>query len=331
MTKKPRVHVIFTGGTISMRIDPETGAAVPAMSGSEILSRVPGIRRQARLSFEDYARLPGPHVTPPWMWRLKNHVADLLSDPEIDGIVITHGTDTMEETAFLHQLTLGDVRPIVFCGAMRTVSEAGWDGPANLLAAVRAAAHHDSRGRGVMITVGEELHSAADASKWHTQRVNAFNSPNGTIGFIERDQIIFHRPPTRDEPLVSRRLVADVDLHVMASGLDGGLIRSSIARGVRGLVIEATGVGNVPPQVVPAIRKAISKRIAVVAVSRCPEGAVAPAYGYEGGGQKLGELGVIFGGELPGHKARIKLMVALGVTSDRTELRRIFSNTSASS
>ncbi len=112
----------------------------------------------------------------------------------------------------------------------------------------------------------------------------------------------------------------------MASGLDGGLIRSSIARGVRGLVIETTGVGNVPPTVVPAIRKAISQRIAVVAVSRCPEGGVAPIYGYEGGGQKLFDLGVIFGGELPGQKARIKLMVALGVTSDRTELRKIFSD-----
>ncbi len=109
----------------------------------------------------------------------------------------------------------------------------------------------------------------------------------------------------------------------MAAGIDGGLIRSSIARGVRGLVIEATGVGNVPPTVVPAIRKAISRRIAVVAVSRCPEGSVAPAYGYEGGGQKLRDLGVIFGGDLAGQKARIKLMVALGVTSDRSELRRI--------
>ncbi len=193
MTSKPRVHIIFTGGTISMRIDPETGGAVPALSGSEILSRVQGIRRQARLSYEDYARLPGPHVTPPWMWRLKNHVADVLSDGEIDGVVITHGTDTMEETAFLHHLTLGDERPIVFCGAMRTVSEAGWDGPASLLAAVRAAAHPDSRGRGTMITLGEDLHSAAQATKWHTQRVNAFRSANGPLGFIERDEIVFHR------------------------------------------------------------------------------------------------------------------------------------------
>lgn len=326
MTSKPRVHVIFTGGTISMRIDPETGGAVPALSGSEILSRVHGIRRQARLSYEDYARLPGPHVTPAWMWRLKNHVADVLSDKELDGVVITHGTDTMEETAFLHQLTLGDARPIVFCGAMRTVSEPGWDGPASLLAAVRAAAHPDSRGRGVMIAAGEDLHSAADATKWHTQRVNNFRSPNGPLAFVERDEIIYFRPAARGEPLNARRLVSDVDLHIMASGLDGGLIRSSIARGVRGLVIEATGVGNVPPTVVPAIRKAISQRIAVVAVSRCPEGGVAPVYGYPGGGQKLLELGVIFGGELPGQKARIKLMVALGVTSDRAELRKIFSN-----
>ncbi len=194
MSRKPRVHIVFTGGTISMRIDPETGAAVP---GSEILSRVPGIRRVARLSYEDYARLPGPHVTPAWMWRLKSHVAEVLSDSAIDGVAITHGTDTMEETAFLHQLTMVEPRPIVFCGAMRTISEAGWDGPASLLAAVRAAAHPDSRGRGVMITVGGDLHSAADATKWHTQQIGAFRSPNGPIGFIERDEIHYHRPPPR--------------------------------------------------------------------------------------------------------------------------------------
>jgi len=253
-----------------MLIDPKTGAAVPALSGSEILSRVHGIRSQARLSYEDYARLPGPHVTPSWMWRLKNHVANVLSDAHIDGVVITHGTDTMEETAFLHQLTLGDSRPVIFCGAMRTVSEPGWDGPASLLGAVRAAAHPSSRGRGVMITVGEDLHSAGEATKWHTHRVNGFNSPNGPLGFIDRDEIVYHRPPARSAPLISRRLVTDVDLHVMAAGVDGGLIRSSIDRGVRGLVVEATGVGNIPPPAVPAIVQClvnfsfqISKKVSV--------------------------------------------------------------------
>ncbi|HET6900780.1 MAG TPA: asparaginase domain-containing protein, partial [Vicinamibacteria bacterium] len=131
MTARRHVHVLFTGGTISMRVDPGTGAAVPAMSGEEIVARVHGLRKEARLTLEDYARLPGPHVTPHWMWRLRARVAEALADPAVDAVVLTHGTDTLEETAFLLDLTLESEKPVVFCGAMRTVSDPGWDGPAN--------------------------------------------------------------------------------------------------------------------------------------------------------------------------------------------------------
>src|SRR5947207_12255178 len=122
-----------------MRIDPGTGAAGPAMSGEEIVARVHGLRKEARLSLEDYARLPGPHVTPHWMWRLKSRVAEVLSEADVDAVVLTHGTDTLEETAFLLDLTLDGDKPVVLTGAMRTVSDPGWDGPANLRTAVGGA------------------------------------------------------------------------------------------------------------------------------------------------------------------------------------------------
>ena len=275
MTRK-HVRVVFTGGTISMRIDPETRAAVPALTGEEIVARVHGLRKEARLTLEDYARLPGPHVTPHWMWRLKDHVARLLAEDDVDAVVLTHGTDTLEETAFLFDLTLDQAKPVVFCGAMRTVSEPGWDGPANLMAAV-----------------------------------------------------VYPRPPFRRAPLGAARLVSEVDLHTMAAGMDDALIRASMSRGARGLVLEATGCGNVPPSVLPGLRAALAGRIPVVLVSRCAEGRVSPAYGYEGGGRMLEEMGVVFGQELPGPKARIKLMVALGVTSDPAEIRRIFADGAA--
>lgn len=331
MSSRKHVHVLFTGGTISMKIDPETGAAVPALTGEEIVSRVHGLKREAHLTLEDYARLPGPHVTPHWMWRLKSHVASILEDPGVDAVVITHGTDTLEETAFLLDLTLDGGKPVVFCGAMRTVSEPGWDGPANLMAAVRTAVHPDSRGRGVLVTVGEEVHAAAEATKWHTQHLDAFRSSRGPLGVVDRGQIVFHRPPFRAPRLDARRLVAEVDLHVMATGVDDALIRASVARGARGLVLEATGSGNVPPSVLPGLRAALASRIPVVLVSRCAEGRVSPAYGYPGGGQMLREMGVIFGQDLPGQKARIKLMVALGLTSDPAEIRRLFEGDEAAS
>jgi len=324
MTARKHVHIVFTGGTISMRIDPGTGAAVPALSGEEIVARVAGLRKEARLTLEDYARLPGPHVTPAWMWQLKDHVAAVLAQDDVDAAVITHGTDTIEETAFLLDLTLDTPKPVVFCGAMRTISEPVWDGPANLMSAVRAAVHPDSWGRGVLIAVGEEIHHAVEATKWHTQSLNAFRSPHGALGVVERGQIRYHRPPFRTPRLDAPRLVADVDLHTMAAGTDDTFLRASIARGARGLVLEGTGCGNVPPAAMPGVRAALAARIPVVLVSRCPEGRVAPAYGYEGGGQMLQQIGVIPGGELPGPKARIKLMVALGATADVAEIQKIF-------
>ncbi len=191
MTPQARVDVLFTGGTISMRRDPATGAALPALSGREIVARVPGLRREARLRLEDLARLPGPHVTPAWMWRLRAHVVSLLADPKVDGVVVTHGTDTLEETAYLLDLTVASPKPVVLCGAMRTFSDPGWDGPANLTAAVRTAAHPGSAGRGTLVVVGEEIHAAARVRKRHTQRLDAFHSALGPVGVLDRGRVLF--------------------------------------------------------------------------------------------------------------------------------------------
>ena len=324
MTARKHVHVLFTGGTISMRVDPATGAAVPALSGEEIVSRVHGLKREARLTLEDYARLPGPHVTPSWMWDLKERVRAVVDDPAVDAVVLTHGTDTLEETAFLLDLTLATDKPIVFCGAMRTISDLGWDGPANLMAAVRTAAHPDSAGRGVLVALADEVHSAATVTKQHTQSLNAFHSAHGPVGVIDRGRVVYNRAATARPILRAATLVPEVDLHTMAAGVDDALLRASLARGARGLVVEATGCGNVPPPAMPGLRAALAAGVPVVLVSRCAEGRVSPVYGYDGGGQMLRELGVVFAPELPGPKARIKLMVVLGATSDPREVRALF-------
>jgi L-asparaginase len=189
---------------------------------------------------------------------------------------------------------------------------------------VRTAVHPDAGGRGVLIAIGEEIHAAAEARKWHAQNLAAFRSPRGPLGIVDRGRIVFHRPPVRSPAWRARRLVSEVDLHTMATGVDDALVRASLARGARGLVIEATGCGNVPPSVLPGLKAALAARVPVVVVSRCAEGSVSPTYGYEGGGQMLRRLGVVFGGDLPGPKARVKLMVALGLTSDPDEIRRLF-------
>lgn len=324
MRRRKNVHVLFTGGTISMRIDASRRGAVPALSARQIVARVRGLSRAARLTLEDFDRRPGPHVTPAWIWRLRRRVAALQDQRGLDGIVVTHGTDTLEETAFLLDLTLSCALPVVFCGAMRTLSEPGWDGPANLTAAVRAAAHPASRGRGVLVAFAGEIHAAAEVTKWHTLQPAAFRSPGGPVGSVERDTVRYRQPPVPRRLIPARRLESRVELLVMAVGSDAAGVHGALERGTRGIVVEATGCGNVPPRVVPGLRAALRAGVPVVVVSRCPEGRVSPTYAYEGGGRRLLEMGAIFAPELPGHKARIKLMAALGHTRDLEAIRTLF-------
>src|SRR6187399_1121140 len=160
-----------------MRLDPSSGAAVPALGAEDILALVPGIRDVADLEIEEFSRLPGPHVTPEQMWRLARRAAAWLERPDIDGLVITHGTDTIEETAFLLDLVLTSAKPVVLCGAMRTMSDASWDGPANLLSAARVAASSSGRGRGVLVVMDEQIISARDVRKVHTEASGSFGAP----------------------------------------------------------------------------------------------------------------------------------------------------------
>src|SRR4051812_27613097 len=170
------IGLLFTGGTISMKLDPATGAAVPALGATDILTHVPGMKDVSEIEFEDFSRLPGPHVTPDQMWRLARRAAAWLERPDVDGLVITHGTDTLEETAFLLDLVLTTDKPVVLTGAMRTVSDASWDGPGNLVSAARVAAADVAAGQGVLIVMDDEILAARDARKVHTESSGSFAS-----------------------------------------------------------------------------------------------------------------------------------------------------------
>ena len=322
--KKPKVAIIFTGRTISMTIDEKTGAAIPSLSGNQILSMVTNIDKLADIETIEYCEIPGPHVNFDMLFEIKNMVLELAEREDISGIIITHGTDTLEETAYFLDLALCIKKPVVVVGAMRNSSELGYDGSSNLAAAVCTAISPNAVGKGVLVVLNNEVNTAREVTKTNTMSLNTFQSSYGPIGIIDTNEFIIHRNITVRDFIETDKIEKNVVLIKSCMDMGTDILDFCIDKGSRGIVIEAMGRGNLPPDLVPSIKRAISKNIAVVIVSRCHSGRVMSSYGYPGGGKNLRDLGVIFGGELSGEKARIKLMLALGVTDDMSFIRDLF-------
>ncbi len=310
-----------------MRIENETGGAVPKLSGAEILAQVPGLETIAEIETIDFARLPGPHWTPARMLELAQAVRAKLAN--VDGVVITHGTDTLEETAYALDLLIPSDQladqPVVFVGAMRNSSELSWDGPANLKAAVRVAASTEARELGVLVVMNEEIIAAGEVTKTHTEKTDTFQSRDfGALGMVDKDQVIVARRPALREHIKTNAVEPRVEIIKMYAGADGKFIDFAVKEGARGLIIEALGRGNVTPLALAAIKRAIAQDVPVVITSRCPRGRVLDTYAYEGGGKQLTQAGAILGGLLPSHKARVKLMLMLGAGWSHEKIRAAF-------
>jgi L-asparaginase len=306
--------MVFTGGTISMRIVPGRGA-VPARSGREILEQVPQLASLARITCEDFDRLPGPHWSPQRMFELARHLDAQLGDGAYAGAIVTHGTDTLEETAYLLDLVLRTERPVVLTGAMRTTDDPAWDGSHNLVASVRAVTEWGDRPAGVAVMMAGTLHAARSVVKSHTEALDAFTSVPALGAARER--------------IATDRIEARVEIVEAYVGADAKFVRHAVASGARGIVIAALGSGNVPPAMLEGVREAVAAGVAVVVCSRCGRGPTAPHYGYDGGGVTLDDAGATFGGELSASKARVKLMVLLGAGATDAAIRSSFSRSSA--
>lgn len=321
----PKVAVIFNGGTISMKINPKIKAAVPTLTGEEIMSMVTNIERYAKIECITFSNLPGPHVTPKKMMELSKFVQKILLREDINGVVVTHGTDTLEETAYLLDLTIKNDKPVIVTGSMRNSSELGYDGPANLSASICTAISENAKGRGVMVCLNNELNSASEVTKSHTIKLDTFESPEfGPIGIVDNNEVIFYRNILNKVYIDTSVIENKVELLKCVAGMNSQIFDFFIQNNIKGIVIEALGRGNVPPEMLCGIKKSIAHGIVIVMVSRCYSGRILDTYGYEGGGKELKNLGVIFGGDLPGQKARIKLMLALGKTSNIEEIKKIF-------
>lgn len=322
---KRRIAVYFTGGTISMRLDPQIRSTRPLLSGKDLLDLMPGIRDLAEIEIIDFGCIPGTHMTLPLMMELAGQIRRTLAGDHIDGVVVTHGTDTLEETAYLVDLVVSSEKPVVFVGAMYSSSEPDWDGDSNLNAALRVAAAPASRGLGVLVVMHGEVFAASEATKAHTESLAAFESPDfGLLGTVDDGHVTIRRRPQPHLHLAPAVAVEPVWLVKVTIGCDSTLIDACVEHGAQGIVLEALGSGNVPPDCVPGITRAINSNIPVVMTSRCFRGRVTGRYDYRGGGAQLRELGVMVAEFLSGQKARIKLSLALGVAKSPRELREIF-------
>lgn len=322
---KNKVVVIFTGGTISMKIDPEIHAAIPALNSDEIMAMVTNIKNVAEIESINYSNIPSPHITSRHMMEISELVKENIIREDVTGVVITHGTDTLEETAYLLDLIIQSEKPIIVVGAMRNSSELGYDGSSNLSAAICTAISPKAKNRGVLVVMNNEVNAASEVTKTNTLSLDTFKSPEfGPLGIVDNDEVIFYRDKANNKFINTDSIETKVALIKTATDVGLDILDFYIDSGYKGVVLEALGRGNIPPQLVPGIKKAIEKNIPIIMVSRCHTGRVLDTYGYEGGGKHLRDLGVIFGGNLPGQKARIKLMLSLGSTDNMEEIRKIF-------
>lgn len=319
---KKHILIILTGGTISMKAKGSLGV-VPSSELADILSEFPQMESVANVVVMDYLNLPSPYITPEMMLELAKLIDLKIID--YDGVVITHGTDTLEETSFLCDLVLTTRKPVVFTAAMRSGSDIGLDGPRNIIGAVRVASHPESADKGVLVVMNDEIHTARDVVKSDTGKVDAFRSIGyGPLGSVDPDTIVYHRIALYRENVWTDRLETRVDLIKAVAGMDGKHIQSSIAGGAKAIVIEAFGRGNVAREIVPDIQAALDSKILVVISSRTYTGRVLSEYGYEGGGKHLEGLGCILAGDLKGVKVRLKLMALFGKYQDPDVVKRFF-------
>jgi len=336
----PRVRLVATGGTISNR----TGGR---LSAEELVKSMPGIERYARPEFEQFSNVASSELTLDQFVALAKRLNELFStDADISGLVVTSGTDTLEELAYFLNLTVRSDKPVVVVGSMRNPSTLGYEGAANLLEGFRVAASPDARGKGVLVVLNDEINAAREVTKTDALRLNTFQTRGyGVLGVVDTDRVVFYRTPVKRHTAKSEFDIAPVaklprvDVLLVYQGADGDLIKAAVDAGAQGIVVAGAGAGATSGTQQAAIAYALKKGAIVVTTTRAGSGRIAPPRrGPEppqatppGGGRGNGNLTPeerqrrIAGEDLAPVKARILLMLALAQKHAPAELQRIFS------
>ncbi|MEZ5291731.1 MAG: asparaginase [Vicinamibacterales bacterium] len=329
-TALPHVHLVATGGTISNK----DGGRLTA---EELAESMPGLDRVARLTYEQFANVASSQLTLDQWLRLSRHVNELFAgDAALAGVVVTSGTDTLEETAFFLHLTVHDPRPVVVVGSMRNPSTLGYEGAANLLEAVRVAAEPSARGKGALVVLNDEINSARDVTKTDALRLQTFRSPtHGVLGIVDRDRVTFFRELLQRHTAKSEFDLAGVtalprvDVVMVYQGATGDVIKALVDLGAKGLVVAGAGAGATSGDQNEGLDYAASKGVFIVTATRTGAGRIAPQRGQGNPSltpaQQRRRAFTVSAEDHTPIKARILLMLALTKTSDRDEIQRIFS------
>jgi len=316
-----RVATIFTGGTISMRVDPALGGNVPALDGAGIIAATPGLEGIAEIEVIDLGRTPASHFTFDQLFDIAAAIRTAAASPTIDGIVVVQGTDVLEETAFFWDLVVDAGKPVVVTGAMRSASDPGYDGPANLRDAVRVAATPAFADQGVVTCLAGTVHAADDVTKTHASALDTFQSLNdGPLAAVDRSAIRILRRRSGHRRVVASRAAKAVRIVIAHVAMDGAVIAALESIGVDGLVVEATGAGNTAAGLLEAAQRLMARGVPVVLATRCAAGAAGTGYAFPGGGATWVRAGALLPGQLTGPKARIALALGLGAGLDRPAL-----------
>lgn len=312
------VLILTTGGTIASR------TSGPMTDGAALVRGIPELAKVATIRVAEVFRVPSSQMTPTdWLRLAKRINAELVAAPQLRGVVVTHGTDTMEETAFFLNLTVRDPRPVVLVGSMRGGDEVSADGPANVLNGVRVAMSESATGQGVLVVLNEDISAARDVWKTDNRRVDTFRSPErGYLGAADPDTVIFFRHTVQPHTTASEfditrvEALPAVEILTDYAGFDSTGMRATVQRRPQGIVLTSFAGGRLSAGAQAAVRMAGDAGIPVVVASRVPGGRIV--------GAPHSELPRILARDLPPHKARVLLMLALTRTTDRAALQQIF-------
>ena len=312
-----KILVLHTGGTISMQAD-DSGAVVTSQDNpmNHVSNPLEGVEVHAL----DFFNLPSPHIKPKHMLALYQKIKEEAD--HYDGFVITHGTDTLEETAYFLDTMEVPHKPIVLTGAMRSSNELGSDGVYNYLSALRVASDDKAADKGVLVVMNDEIHAAKYVTKTHTTNVSTFQTPtHGPLGLIMKYEILYFKTAEPRVRFDLDRIQGLVPIIPVYAGMTEELLDLLPVDQLDGLIIQAFGAGNVPKETSQKLNALIQEGLPIALVSRCFNGIAEPVYAYEGGGVCLQNAGIFFVKELNAQKARLKLLIAINAGLRGEELR----------